>query len=78
MTGRALTPPHDAIAALIASLPHLLTRRQVAELLSLTERTVDRMRHRGELESIELSDAVVRITRASLDAYLRRGAREAA
>jgi excisionase family DNA binding protein len=61
---------HDPISSIAASLPALMSRRQVAATLGLCERTVDRMIARRELATITVAHRV-RIPSASVERLLR-------
>jgi excisionase family DNA binding protein len=49
---------------------HLLTRGQVAELLQVSERTVQRLVQRGELAEIRITQTVGRFALADVEAFL--------
>lgn len=70
------SPDHDPIGAIIDQLPPLMRRAQIAELLGITERTVDRMLRRGELTGYRVA-RTVQIPRAELERLLRRAAEAA-
>ena len=48
--------------------------KEVAAQLSVSEQTVRKLLRAGELQSIRIGKRAVRITRESVDAYLRRDA----
>jgi len=48
------------------------TRQQVADLLRTSECTVDRLVQQGKLDAYRVTPRRVRITAASVDAYLAR------
>lgn len=50
----------------------LLTYRQAAELLGVSDRTVWAMVNRGELPAVRFSGRIVRIDRRDLDAFIER------
>ena len=61
-------------APVVRNLRLLLSVREVAELLSVSRATVYALIERGELERVWVVTAI-RVSAASVDAYLRRSAR---
>jgi excisionase family DNA binding protein len=53
----------------------LLTKKQVAQLFNISERTLDRWRKRGEINSIKLG-SVVRFNRQAVQAALLKMSKE--
>lgn len=54
-----------------AEAPDLMTVREVAALLRVTDRTVRRMIHRGELTARRLGARAIRVERGQLESALR-------
>lgn len=51
----------------------MLTINEVAELLSVTRQTVNTLVKTGKLKKIKIGDRAVRISRADLEEFIRRG-----
>lgn len=73
-----MLPPDDESNAIMSDTPSpAWTVRQVAEYLSVNERTVYRMAERGELPAFKVGDAW-RFRRDDIDAWIERQHRERA
>lgn len=77
MRPHAVHPAPSAALAFIADLPALLTKREVAKLLRMSERSVDRYVTRGRLRVIKLhagagGSARVLISRDELARFLEQ------
>ncbi|WP_241744014.1 helix-turn-helix domain-containing protein [Cellulosimicrobium arenosum] len=53
--------------------PKWMSRRETADLLGVTPRTVDRYIGRGYLHATKLGTQIIRIETASVEDFLRRG-----
>ena len=71
MTGATRLPPPDASSAGDPALPVLLTRDEVAAVLQLSVRTVDRLIDRGALGTCRFGRAV-RVPLPALTAYIEQ------
>jgi excisionase family DNA binding protein len=58
-----------------ATEPIAYSKRQLRAMLDISDDTIDRLVRSGELEAVQVGPRTVRITRASLDAHLERGAK---
>jgi excisionase family DNA binding protein len=58
------------VIVMVASVPELLTVKQVAGILQVHEQTVWRYLREGTLPSVRLGRRVVRIARNDLDAFI--------
>jgi excisionase family DNA binding protein len=62
--------PHTHESNDVSSLPRLLTPRQVADLIGVSERKVRRLAHEGMLEHIRIGHRTSRYTARSVRAFI--------